>query len=147
VQSDHSIYTAAARRERAAMGIPPALLVEVSIKGPVEYPQYCHVMEMRDDPRKAMIAHFHGPLTIGLRTINWKVPEQYVLKTGANPSELCAVVGTMSQKHGCWVVVGWLTGSRPPFPKDVRPVVEIAFPTVDPKSEPVRRKYELKEFC
>jgi hypothetical protein len=140
-------YTPKARRERAAKGIPPELLVKVSIKGPVEYRQYCDVQEMRDDPRKALIAHFHGPLTIGPRTINWKVPEGDVLKMGDNPSEVYAVVGTMSPKHGCWVVVCSHDGDRAAFPKGVHPVLEIEFPPADPKGKPVRHRYELEKFC
>jgi hypothetical protein len=40
VRSDYSHYTPKARREREAKGIPPGLLVEVSIRGPVAYRQY-----------------------------------------------------------------------------------------------------------
>jgi hypothetical protein len=148
VRSDYSHFTAKARRAREAKGIPPGLLVDVAIKGPVEYHQYCDVPAMQDDPRKATLSHFHGPLTIGLRTVNWKVWEGDVLKTGDNPSQLNAFVGTMSQKHGCWVVVGsYHERDRSPLPKGVNPVVQIDFPPADSKGKPVRREYELKEFC
>jgi hypothetical protein len=148
VRSDYSHYTPKARREREAKGIPPGLLIEVSIQGSVEYHQYCDVEEMRDDPRKATISHFHGPLSIGQRLINWKIWEGDALKTGDSPSRVCAFVGTMSEKHGCWVVVGsYDERDISPLPKGLHPVVEIDFPGADPKAPPVRRKYELKEFC
>jgi hypothetical protein len=147
VMTDYSTYSDKARQERARKGIPPGLMVYVSIKGALRYQQYCDIQEMRADPHKAMIAHFHGPLAIGPRTINWKVPDGTVLNTGAEPSELYAVVGTMNAKHGCWVVVRSGEGDQSAFPKGVRPVVEIAFPSANRKGKPVRRKYRLDQFC
>jgi hypothetical protein len=146
IQSDYSIYTPKARQEREKKGIPPMLMVSVAIQGPVHYRQYCD-LQMRDDPRQAMLAHFHGPLTIGPRTINWKVPRELALRTGENPPDMNAVVGTMSAKHGCWVVVRSHNKDRSAFPKGVHPVVEIEFPPADPHGKPVPRKYDLDQFC
>lgn len=58
VQTDYSIYTPAARRARAAKGIPPGMMIDVTIMGPVEYQQYCDLQQLRVDPKKAMLAHF-----------------------------------------------------------------------------------------
>jgi hypothetical protein len=120
--------------------------VNVDIKGPVEYRQYCD-LELRDSPSKAAVAHFHGPLTVGPRTINWKLPPQLALKAGADPTELPAVVGTMDAAHGCWVVVRSHTGERSAFPAGICPVVDIEFPPKTPGDPPVKRQYQLDKFC
>lgn len=83
--SDYPTYTPEARRKRTAEGIPPELLVTVEIVGESRYWQYCDVQQMRDAPQKAMIAHFHGPLTIGPRTINWRLPTSTALHFGNQP--------------------------------------------------------------
>jgi hypothetical protein len=147
VVTDSTLYTPQARRERAAKGIPPTLMVNVTVKGPIEYQQYCDIQEMRDDPRQAQVAHFHGPLAVGPRTINWKLPPGLALQTGAEAPDLYAVVGTMSARHGCWVVVRTHEGDKCAFPKGVRPVAEVEFPAKTPGRPPVKRKYELNQFC
>ncbi len=148
VQSDNTSYTPAARKERAAKGIPPALSVNVGIKGPCEYRQYCDIGELRDDPKKAMLAHFHGPLTAGVRTINWKVHEAMGLRRGAEPVTLPVVIGTMSAKHGCWVVVVTCAGDKKcAFPDAVRPIAEVEFPAADPRKPAVKLKFALDGFC
>jgi hypothetical protein len=146
IKTDYSFYTAEARLRREKAGTPPGLMAYVSIKGPVEYQQYCDIVEMKDDPRKAMLAHFHGPLTIGPMTINWKLPEGAAFRKGKNPPEFIANIGTMSERHGCWVVVRTCDGAKCMFPDGVRPVVEVEFPPSDPDSKPVQKSYPLTGF-
>jgi hypothetical protein len=122
------------------------LSVSVDVKGPVEYQQYCDV-ELRDSAAKAGLAHFHGPLTVGPRTINWKVPPQFAVKTGDEPTDMPAVVGTMDAEQGCWVVVRSHHGDKSAFPKGVCPVVDIQFPPKTPGAPAVRKRYSLDEFC
>jgi len=128
------------------------LSVSVDIKGPVEYRQYCDT-ELRDTPKKAAVAHFHGPLTVGPRTIAWKLPPRLALKTGDDPTDLPALIGTMNAEHGCWVVVRTHNYSakekedKAAFPAGVRPVVEIAFPPKKAGAAAVKRRYKLDKFC
>jgi hypothetical protein len=124
----------------------PHLMANVEIKGSARYEQYCDAA-MGDSPREAAIAHFHGPLTIGPQTISWKVPPKLALVTGEKPVDLRAMIGTMSAKHGCWVVVRTHNGKAPAFPKDVFPVVDIEFPS-DTKGGPLlKERYPLDGFC
>lgn len=83
---------------------PPNVIVDVDIHGPAEYQQYCD-LTLAATPDEAGIAHFHGPLTAGPRTITWKVPADLMLSPGEKPSNLYSCIGTMSAKHRCWVVV------------------------------------------
>ena len=123
------------------------LNVNVEVKAPgVTYRQYCD-LEMRPRPREACIAHFHGPLTAGPRTINWKVPSGLTLVTGDKPTDLNAVVGTMSPKHGCWVVVRSDNGNKYAFAEGVCPVVDIEFPAKAPGGPAVKKRYKLDKFC
>src|SRR5262249_52437280 len=85
--------------------------VAVDIKGPLSYGQYCNVA-LPDSPAKAAVAHFHGPLTVGPRTLSWEVPPTLALVVGDTPADLPAVLGTMSAEHGCWVVVRSHNGEK-----------------------------------
>jgi hypothetical protein len=129
-------------------GKPPRrhLDVSVDVKGPLAYRQYCD-LELRPGPKEAALAHFHGPLTAGPRTINWRVPPALALKAGDKPVDLPALVGTMSAAHGCWVVVRTTSGDKCNFPDGVRPAVDVEFPPREPGGPPVRRRYELDKFC
>ena len=120
--------------------------VDVDIKGPLAYRQYCN-LDLRDSPHKAAVAHFHGPLTVGPRTVTWKVPPKLALVAGAKPTDLPALVGTMSAEHGCWVVVRSHQGEQSAFPKGVYPVVDIDFPPKVPGGPPVKKRYALEQFC
>jgi hypothetical protein len=124
----------------------PHLDVSVDIKGPVEYRQYCGT-ELRDSPKKAAVAHFHGPLAAGPRTINWKLPPRLALAAGDKPTDLPALVGTMSAEHGCWVVVRSDNGDKPAFPEGVRPLVDVEFPPKAAGGAPVKKRYRLDGFC
>ncbi len=128
-------------------GKPTALTADVDIKGPVAYRQYYDVAEMATDPDKAPTAHFHGPLTVQAQTINWELPSDLALRRGDAVTELRAFVGTMDRKKGCWVVVRSGVGKFPDFPKGIHPVVEVEFPPKRQGDAPVKRRYELNQFC
>jgi len=118
------------------------LLVNVAVKGPLSYRQYCDV-ELAQERSEAHVAHFDGPLAAGPRTVMWKVPSEFMLRTGDNPTELVAVIGTMDEARGCWVAV-WTEGQ---FPAGVFPAVDIEFPPRDSTRGPVRERYYLDHFC
>src|SRR5262249_14613034 len=65
------------------------LMANVEIVG--EYKQYCDSTPA-ERRAEAPISHFHGPLTLGLREINWVCNAQLV--AGDKPAELFAWVGT-----------------------------------------------------
>jgi hypothetical protein len=118
------------------------MMVNVDIKGEVSYRQYCDakLAEKRDN---AAIAHFHGPLTIEPRTINWKLtPELSRLPIGDSPGDIFAVVGTLDAKRGCWAVV-----RSEDLPKDLHPVVEIEYPTKNAAAASIKKRCQLKERC
>jgi len=130
-------------------GVEPGrrhLSVNVDVKGPVAYRQYCDAA-LRDDPKKAAVAHFHGPLTAGSQTVNWKLPPKLALATGDAPTDLRAVVGTMDGEHGCWVVVRSHAGEKSAFAPDVHPVVDVEFPPKIPGGPAVKKRYALDQFC
>lgn len=121
--------------------------VNVAVKSPaVEYRQYSDAVPTAD-AKSAPVSHFHGPLTAGPQTVSWKVPPGTRLKTGARPTDLRSMVGTMSAEFGCWVVVESLHGSKPAFPDGVRPVIDIEFAPETPGAPPVGRRYQLDKLC
>jgi hypothetical protein len=124
----------------------PRLMVSVSIKGPLSYSQYGDAGPA-DGPRTASVMHFHGPLTAGPVTVNWKVPPGLALAVGEKPTDLRAVVGTMSAEHGCWVVVRSHNGDKSAFPDGVHPAVDIEFPSKAPGGQAVKKRYTLHQFC
>lgn len=146
IRTDHSFYTPNVLEDRQERGTPPGLMADVSVKGAVEYQQYCDVVEMRASPATAMLAHFHGPLTIAPMTIDWKLPDGTALRKGKNPPEFVANVGTMSGKHGCWVVVRTCDEKACLFPEGVRPVVEVEYPPVDGRGASAKKTYTLSGF-
>jgi hypothetical protein len=120
--------------------------VDIDIKGPLSYRQYCGV-ELRGRAREARVAHFHGPLTMGPLTIDGKLPAGLALVTGDQPTDLRGHVGTMNAEHGCWVVVRSHNGDKSAFPEGVSPVVDVEFPPKAPGGAPVRKRYVLDQFC
>jgi len=126
-----------------------SLFVSVEIKSPLNYRQYCDV-ELVPRRSEAKVAHFDGPLTVGPRTIMWKVPPDLALRMGDEPAELSVFVGTMDAERGCWVVVrtheddGKQTSA---FPPAVYPAVDIEFPPRLADAPPVRERYYLDQFC
>jgi hypothetical protein len=126
---------------------PTQLMANVDINGPVEYRQYCDV-EMKDDPDKARLAHFHGPLTAGPVTISWKVPPKISLRRGDKPTDLPALVGTMDADKGCWVVVrSEAAPNQSAFPKGIHPYVDVEFPAKVAGAPSIKKHYPLDQFC
>jgi hypothetical protein len=118
------------------------IMVNVDIKGQVSYRQYCDA-KLVENPEKAAIAHFHGPLTIGPQTVNWKLtPGLSRLSLGDSPSDIRAVVGTMDAERGCWVVV-----RSEDLPKDLHPVLEVEYPGKKAGDAPIKKRYRLEQRC
>ncbi|MEX0642516.1 MAG: hypothetical protein WD468_07435 [Pirellulales bacterium] len=118
---------------------------EVDIKGPVEYSQYCDTA-LEENPRRAAIAHYHAPLTIGPQTIDGKVPADFVLETGSEPAIVPAIVGTMNAEYGVRVFVRTHSGSNAAFPKGVIPYVDVEFPPAG-EGATIKKRYPLEKFC
>jgi hypothetical protein len=135
----------------AKPGAPIELFANVTIKGPVAYQQYCDVPQMSDKPQGAPLAHFHGPLTAGPVTVNWKLPPGFALRLGDEPNDVRALVGTMDAAKGCWVVVRSHEGAgekvKSAFPPGTHPFVDVEFPAKKPGDPPVKRRYPLDHFC
>lgn len=126
---------------------PPSIMVWVEIHGPLQYQQYCDA-RLGKTPREAALAHFHGPLAIGPSTVNWKVPPDTALTRDDKPADLRAMVGTMSERHLCWVVVVSHTSPEAcSFADGVRPRVMIEFPATERGAPPIVAHYSLEEFC
>jgi hypothetical protein len=121
-------------------------MVSVDILGAVKYQQYCDVAASAS-AREAKLAHFHGPLTIGPRTILWKVPPELTLNTGDKSIDLFACIGTMSAEHGCWVVVRTQKVNDSAFAAGVFPIVEVEFPAKTVGDVAVKKRYDLDKFC
>jgi len=113
------------------------LIVNVEIVG--KYKEYCGV-NLAADRQKAPVAHFHGPLTARLQEAKG-VPIGK-LSLGDKPGELQALVGTIDDANGCWVVL-----ENRDFRADVHPVVEVEFPAKQPGGKRVAQRYVLKERC
>jgi hypothetical protein len=122
------------------------LHVDVEIKGPLMYRQYCSV-QLKGSTRQAHIAHFHGPLSISPQTVNWKVPAELALVNADESTDLRGHIGTMSAEHGCWVVVWSHNGNKSAFPDGVFPFVDVEFPPKAPGGAHVRKRYPLDKFC
>jgi hypothetical protein len=123
-----------------------SLIVNIDIKGPLRYRQYCSV-ELKGGAREAKIAHFDGPLTMGPRTVYWKVPADLALVTGDKPTDLYGGAGTMDAEHGCWVAVVSHNGDKSAFPEGVFPIVDVQFPPKRPGDPPLKKRYQLDKFC
>ena len=123
-----------------------SLIVNIDIKGPLHYRQYCDV-ELKGRAGDAKIAHFDGPLRVGPRTVYWKVPANLALVTGDKPADLHGGAGTMDAEHGCWVVVVSHNGDKSAFPNGVFPIVDVQFPPKRPGDPPLKKQYRLDKFC
>jgi hypothetical protein len=122
------------------------LMVNVDVKGAHPYQQYSDA-KLAERPSDAPISHFAGPLTMEVRTINWKVPTELALHTGDSPVDLNAVLGTMDADRGCWVVVRSEPADGAGPGKDVHPAVEVEFPAKTPGAPPVKKRYLLEKRC
>lgn len=123
------------------------LMASVEVAG--KYRQYCDLIPV-ENRQDAPIAHFDGPLKLGLREINWSCTEKVV--RGGQPRDLFVWVGTFDKANGCWVVLSNTVIDRgdfhrKDFPTDLHPVADIEFPPAHPGDKPLREKYELKERC
>jgi hypothetical protein len=128
-------------------GGPTQIMANIDIKGPIEYRQYCD-LEMKEDLEKASLAHFHGPLTAGPRTISWKVPPKLALERGDKPTDLSVFIGTMNAEEGCWVVIrSHDGGDKPAFPKGIHPYVDVEFPPRIAGASSIKKRFPLDQFC
>jgi hypothetical protein len=123
-----------------------SLMVSVAIKGPVNYRQYCDV-ELTHSPKKARVAHFHGPLTAQSLTLNWELPPGLALRLGDEANDVRMIVGTMNKKAGCWTVVRTHEGEKSAFPKGIYPCVEIEWPAAKRGASAIKEKVTLKLAC
>jgi hypothetical protein len=113
------------------------LMANVEVVG--KYRQYCDLTPS-GSPGDAPVAHFGGPLRLGLREINWS-PVQKLVR-GDKPADLSVWVGTFDRANGCWVVV-----RSDYLPAGLSPVAEVEYPAARPGAKPVIERYELKERC
>lgn len=127
---------------------PPrkALMVNVTIKGPANYQQYCDVA-LVDDPAQAQVTHFHGPLTAQAVRYNWKLPSGLALKAGAKGTDVRMLVGTVDEKSGCWTVVRTHELEKSTFGEGVYPQVEVEWPAAKVGAAPIRERTPLKAVC
>jgi hypothetical protein len=123
------------------------LMASVEVAG--KFRQYCDLslVEHRQD---APVAHFDGPLKLGLREINWSCTEKLV-RDGAS-HDLFVWVGTFDKANGCWVVLSNTVIDRgdyhrKDFPTDLHPLVEIEYQPAHPGDNLVREKDEMKKRC
>ncbi len=121
------------------------LFINLRINGPVKYKQMSEV-PLWGNRKQAAISHFNGPLTIGPITIGYKLDPAEKLRTGDKPTDLMATIGTMDEKHGCWVVVRSMNGEEPEF-RGYAPLADIEFSAKNPSDPRVRQRYLLDDVC
>lgn len=144
----HTTYTLSRFGIYSVASGPKRLVASVSIKGPLIYEQYCDLPLVARDPQSAKVAHFHGPLTVGPVTINWKLPKHLALRRGDKPTTLRAFVGTMDETRGCWVVIrSHDREQKPYFPRGVHPVVDVEFPAKSAELPAIRQQFPLDHVC
>ncbi|HEV3338716.1 MAG TPA: hypothetical protein VG125_00115 [Pirellulales bacterium] len=127
---------------------PLELFVNVEIKGPVNYRQYCDLVALAREVEPAPVSHFHGLLTIGPEGSWGKIPSDLALRRGGKENDLRAFISTMDVTRGCWVVVKTHEELRKClFPDGVRPVADIEFPSKKPGDPPIKQRNVLDDFC
>lgn len=142
-----TVYTVS-KLQRLTHGLPVQLMANVEIAGPLSYHQYCDLTVSGRDPESARVAHFHGPLTAGLVTFNWKLPGDLALVRGSEPTTLRVFVGTMDAARGGWVTVASHEADKQPkFPPDVRPEAEVVFPAQSVGQPPIVERFALDQVC
>ena len=123
------------------------LMVSVEIESDdTRYEQYCDV-ELKKRSETPAIAHFAGPLTVEMQTINWKIPKSTRLVTGDSPTDIRANIGTIDETTGCWTVVQTHKEDQSSFPDGVFPYVEIEFPPKVAGGPVVKATFALDKFC
>jgi hypothetical protein len=142
------LITRAGRTCDHISGEPTQILFHVDISGTFNYRQYCDITALPCEPDSAPLAHFHGPLTVDLYTLDWKPSAEQLLKRGAEPSDLLAQIGTFDSQRHCWVVVRFQDqdAGTSPFPKGLHPFVDVEFPPKGPNDAPINRRYPLPEL-
>lgn len=143
----HTTYTLRSPGRATVDRNPVRTFATVDVAGPIAYRQYCDLAFAPGNPQSAPRAHFHGPLTVGAVTTNWKLPADLMLRRGSEPTTLRSFVGTMDAARGCWVVVNSHEGEKPRFPDSVRPEVEIVFPAHDSTRPAVVERFVLDQVC
>ncbi len=124
-----------------------ALMIAVTVEDDqTRFEQYCDV-ELREASKPPAIAHFDGPLTVSLQTINWQIPKATRFVRGAKPTDIRAMIGTIDGDRGCWTVVRTHQGEKSTFPDGVFPYVEIEFPPKSPGSPLPKERFALDKFC
>ncbi|HTQ40108.1 MAG TPA: hypothetical protein VMJ32_13870 [Pirellulales bacterium] len=134
-------------RVRSDEEAPTGHVLEMNarINGPAKYKQTAEA-PLWSNPQQAAILHFNGPLTIGPDLLAYKLAPWVKLKIGDQPADFPAQVGTLDEKHGCWVMVRSMNGENPEF-RGVMPMVDIQFPSKTPGDPPVRQRYLLDNYC
>lgn len=122
------------------------LFVSVNVEGTEHYCQYCDLV-MGDNPRTTRFAHFGGPLSATVRTINWELPPDLALRRGDKPTDLQVCIGTMNPDNGCWVVVRIESEGKALLPLGVHPFVDVEFPHRQSGRPAVKRRYALDHVC
>jgi hypothetical protein len=112
------------------------LMANVEFVG--RFKQYCDLAPS-ESLREAPVAHFGGPLRMGLREMNW-APVQKLVR--GQYTDLNVWVGTFDRANGCWVVV-----RSDGLPEGLNPVAQVEYPPARPEAKPVIGRYELKERC
>jgi hypothetical protein len=124
---------------------------------PAEHKDQPHGMPLlATEPGRAPICHFHGPLTLRLKTVYGVCNQQLV--AGEKPGDLFVYLGTFDAAHGCFVTVrtNWREKLGDKFvdrlfPVDVdpmvHPVADVEFPAKEPGGKLVRARYELSQRC
>jgi len=131
-----------------------SIMINVHIQGSLDYRQYCD-LEVCPSPLAAKEAHFHGPLTVEVRKVNWELrPDLLALRRGSEPTRIPVIIGTMDAKKGCWVVVrnqykppAARDELQPAFAKGVHPFVDVEFPAAQEGAAPIKRRYPLDNPC
>jgi hypothetical protein len=135
-----------ARRESS---LPRWLQIDVAIRNPTEYSQYGSI-KMSDQPPKAPIAHFDGPLTAQLMRDQGRAVLQRhadALLRDDEAQELDAIIGTVDEEHGCWVVVRTHEGAKSAFPVGAALIVDAEFPAAKQGEAALKKRFVLDGFC
>src|SRR5262249_33993179 len=82
-----------------------------------KYSQYCGIL-LKNSAREAPVAPFGGPLRVCLQEKDGTPVDKLV--TGDKPGQLYAMIGTIDEAHGCWVVV--CNSTPKDFPAGLHPV-------------------------
>jgi hypothetical protein len=122
-------------------GVPTMLTVQVAIQGPFEYREYGEMLDLTEDPEKAPVAHFHGPLKVESQTIQGELPGGLALRRGDDATGMLVWIGTMGAEKGSRVIV------CPEFADGVYPFADVEFPGKYSGDPPIKKRYGLGQLC